>query len=351
MNIDISSYIKDTEANIMQLDRSTDGLFAFATDTGRIYMSESGHWVRFTPGDISSETDYTEAGVKFTAPVLACLDFTDPSTMYTSTNVRLSDINTDNVQVNRIEGLHGSVYTPRQDTFSAQPVLKRNLFNGAPGLSLPPGSFLQDGNNLKTYKNRFTVMIVMRLQPSYTNGLNPSSNELILPGIEKSGLFCSYNVTSNREGNTASIACTVSQQSQTQLRVRCAGGGNSFSKDYYYNTGKYNALQATGVDIARGDPFILTYTCEGSNIDATDSKLMFSLGGNTWYDKSNSVRKAPTLTGLWLGRNHFNDGTITYGGIDLGYCLMLNDCLGASQLNSVGNMLATKFGTTWENFK
>ena len=44
---DIKSYIKDTQQNILESDSSESGIWAFATDTGSIFVSHEGGWLEY----------------------------------------------------------------------------------------------------------------------------------------------------------------------------------------------------------------------------------------------------------------------------------------------------------------
>lgn len=345
MSVDINKYIKDTEHNILLNDRTVDGTFAFATDTGRLFLSDNNRWIVWEPKSKQSRFEYPGLDLVLDSQPLVLIDATDMSTMYNSTNTRLSDLDADESQVARIDNLTTCKYNLQQPSFTRQPTCVKNLFGNQPGIRFDSQQTLFSQTAPMRDTGSFTLMLVMRNHTIHNTWETPRAD--VSPPIRR-GICGDYNYRS--VSNTKSFGLALFEQ-PTYLRYYLNGARINSDANYLdINVNTDNNLNDVGVD-PHNDPMIITYIGDGNTRLEKQTMAHLSFNGGLYSSqRMNSGGDFYELTSFALGTGGRAGSTTYDGDLDVGYCVLFNDVLTSAQLNTLGNHLADKFNTTWKNF-
>ena len=345
MSTDINKYIKDTEHNILLNDRSVDGTFAFATDTGKLFLSDNNRWVVWEPKSKQSRFEYPGLDLVLDSQPLVLIDATDMSTMYNNTNTRLSDLDATESQVARIDNLVTCKHNLQQPTFIQQPTCVKNLFGNLPGIRFDNKQtlFSQTGSTRDT--GSFTLMLVMRNHTIHETWNTPRADVSLQ---SRRGICGDYNYRSITTGKTFGLAV---YEQPTYIRYHLNGGNiNSDSNAHTISSGSDDDLNDVGID-PHNDPLIITLIGDGNTrLEKQTMSHMSINGGLFGGQKVFPEGDFFELTSFALGTGARAGSTTYSGGLDVGYCVLFNDVLTPNQLNILGSHLADKFNTTWKNF-
>jgi len=385
---DIKSYIKDTQANILARNSTESGIWAFASDTGNIFVSDSGGWLQYNSDEVTGSTTLTHNNVDIQLPYTALghFDATDTQSLKTTANKTVDDRSS----VGEWESTDNGKYTLEATRLSQAPAYVVNgMGSGKPGVDFHNTRLTTPvRENTHTNSGDFTVFMVTRFKPAWLNGdyrtidadraATPTSypdpwnddpewrgtNEKH-PGTPSDfGLFGSCAVDDDHLSIGASLQQNVGAGHFTGWRYRYGrGGGNSINTysdtlpftntydSYKIDTTGYTEQQINSqvdssinnVGLNWGDTMILSWRYQSGQKN-TPGTVDRQIAGGAYYRISTAARGDHVLRGLSIGQGTFNE---TGGWMTVGEFLVFNNFIGSSDMNKIGDYLSTKWSTPW----
>lgn len=340
----IDRFHKCTESQIFsKLSPDTDGVFAYATDTGSLYVSHNGGWV------ISNlETgveNYEYAGVKINP--LIHVDATNTNSVKTIDGDNAGN----NDKIHQWQDLTGRNDLTSEQT--AAPVLSASAINGKPGIdfstigTLPGSRYPSNRYGLDSHQltsrpqpNRslhhltsFVVCYMPTAKPWGDADVRPSSthhnNQLALPIVS----------TTNTPDFYSNPAWYVGyKRYNANLDRWYVGSGGAYNYlDNYVDLGP--TYQSSEVRVA---PKILwstaSYTCP------THRAFTYTgiNGGHRLVNRSDGYDQVsqPDYRGVTVGVDGYNI---------VGEVLLCDQAMTGVELNKIGSYLSNKWNITWTN--
>lgn len=340
----IDRFHKCTQAQIYtELSPETDGVFAYATDTGTLYVSHNGGWVIANLG--TGVKNYQYAGVDINP--LVHVDATNTDSLRTIDETAAGNMDT----IHQWKDASG-----RNDLVSEltrTPVLSADAINGKPGVYFgttlqTEGSFYPSNTNAeiscqltsrpkpnRTLKHVtcFAVCYIPSQKPWNDNTVYPSSthvhNKLALPIVTTSG---AYRITSN-----SAWYLGYKRYNHTLDRYYVGSGGT-----YNYRSNYVDLGPTTQSDEVRMSPKILWATATYNDPD--HHGLVYSGingAGRTTLRTSSTVKHTPPdMTCVSVGMDNHNI---------VGEVLLCDQAMTGSELNKIGSYLSNKWNITWTN--
>ena len=375
----ISSYIKDTEDNIRQLDRTTNNnTWATAVDTGTMFLIRNGALYQWKPTSTSG-TKYTwgtgSTQIQIDGPVMTHFDADNSSHMLNQTLQPVQP----GESITRLKP--SGAFSELRAFGNNAPIYKSNVFGTKPGLELDNCGFVSDSN--LSFHGSFTVMMVMKWLPNtWTNYFGARSIDTAYPGNDQGQIGNEFDPNDNgyssspRFWGSSAVTTTRTQDRFIGSRALYAeaaantgwqwyveGGGINISDnqdaEFQDHVGMENTRTTEGAngytsyDLSfdplglRGaqTPIIMTYRYEYNPENTTGvggtyaglCTVNVNGGYRNKYRNINMFYK-PTLQGLKIGEK---------GTHSLGELLIVNAALPLEQINRLGTAMASKWGGQW----
>ena len=379
---DIKSYIKDTQQNILERDSSESGIWAFASDTGSIFVSQDGGWLEYASHNSkgTSTLSVNDETINIPHGLIAHLDAKQTDTRRSTANTPIEN----QAAVGGWDSTSQAILNVQADRTSMAPTyLSNGLGSNRPGIQFKRTALVSPmEQNIHTYTGNFTVFMVLKFEPIWLNGdvyrvgykvdddHTGGTNQLIGTPPTHFGLYSSAdNGGSGADPLTigASLENSYATNYWNYMRFKNAlGGANSvtatttdtlFAPQYNSDTGAgvgnedsqvHANLRNVGLNM--GDRMIFTWQYTSADRMSRGDMSVSVAGKAGTYGWSGSYGGAGdyVLRGLKVGGNpHQVDG----GWFTLGEMLVFDDNMGTNYLNQVGDYLSTKWSATWIDFE
>lgn len=364
----ISKYVRDTEYNILRSDKSVSGVWSFAVDTGNIFLTYQGSLIQWNPRD-KKLTNYSIGSHDYTCQPIVHIDASDITTLKNQ-NFQTPEDGHSVVQATSIA--RGGAAVVEQLTGSKTPVFRQNgLGSGLHSLRFSNGAYMNTDStfNTTTHHGAFTVMMVLKFLPTWTNfdrygktDTIPGTNEWLLdsmnPGnVLNAGLF--HGTVSKRYTSYSSnIGAGMRWNSYlNNWRVEPGISGNGLYVTDNQEGDWENRMWSNYTNPLQdynSDPLVDTIILSFEFPDTRDNPrgshtVRVSTGGRARTYAMN-VYYPSLVKGLSIGywRGWFTgDG----GHFDLGEMLVFNNIFDRTSMNNLGTHLSNKWGTTWVDFE
>lgn len=377
---DIKSYIKDTQQNILESDSSESGIWAFATDTGSIFVSHEGGWLEYASDRSKGTSTLSLNDETYNIPhgLIAHLDAKQTDSITSTANTAIENL----AAVGSWSSTDQAILNLEADRTSQAPTyLSNGLGSGRPGIQFRRTSLTTPlEQSQHTYTGNFTVYIVMKFEPTWLNGDYHrkgffaddehigGQNELIGSPPTHMGIYSSA-VESDAVKDPLTIGSAIENKYAgnywSYFRWRCGMGGHgtdthttndaTFAPQWNSDTNPdpgeaikqgqvHESLRNLGMNL--DDRMILCWQYKSAD-RLSPGLLTKSVAGSgriiNYDDLGDYV-----LRGLKIGGNaNYEDG----GWMTVGEFLVFDEMLSTNHLNVVGNYLSTKWSATWVDFE
>lgn len=367
----IRSYKKDTHSNIVNSSSIEDGQWAFAVDTGSIFLSRDGGWIEWSADSRTGSHTFTDTSdQQITLPYspIAHLDAANLNSMLTARGVAPSDGDS----ISEWQSVNSGTYTVKQPRASERPEYDANgLGTGRPAVHFK-GTTMATGEEFNSKSNHgdYTVIMALRLNKvmlnndrymqggtSYTD--KPQTNQVIsdIPDFSLFGSAVDSYAQSGTSGLSSSIEFKYDTNTFNYLEWLLMGGNVYWDDlnlvDIYTGDGDvaeggfdgslHAGLRALGAGVDTN--WILTFRVASRSLNSHGLIERAICGGAYTHRYTTNIG---TFSMRGLGIGIANTAMTPRGGnFMLGEMFVYNDLIETGHLNQIGSYLSAKWSAPW----
>ena len=378
-NPDIKSYIKDTQQNILTRDSTEQGIWAFASDTGNIFVSNAGGWLQYNSDTSTGNTTLIHNNVTTQLPFAALghFDASDVNTLTSPSKSPVSDLES----VGRWKSTDNGMFALEAQRISQTPMyLAEGMGTNLPGVDFAGTKLISPMiQNKHTYTGDFTTFMVLKFKPVWLNGdYSPTGvTDANHPGWEGTnervgnppvhiGIYGSCTNTDDRSSIGAGIEEHRAATHHSYFRYRLPRGGHHTPNTYAYTnvfTSTYNSKTATGynefdenrrksqvhanlrnIGLNWGDRMILSWRSQSPIKNTLSGSVDFQIAGDALNIHPTWSLGDHVLRGLSIGQGTAGEDG---GWMTVGEMFVFNNYVNNSNMNKIGDYLSTKWSTPW----
>ena len=373
----IRSYIKDTQHNILQRDGTEQGTWAFASDTGNIFVSHGGGWLQYNSASSTGETVLTHNNTTTQLPYtsLGHFDATDQDTLITPSKSSVDD----QEAVSRWKSTNNGIFSLDAQRISQTPIyLTDGMGTGLPGVDFKKTKLVSPAvQNEHTYTGNFTTFMVLKFHPIWLNGdkYNVGYTQTAYPGWEGTnernpdapnsfGIYGPCTLTNDRSSIGAGIIDYYDANHASYRRYRYPRGGldnvDTFSTASLF-TNTYDSKFGTsgmseerlesqvhayirGLGLNWGDRMILSWRSQSADKNNLGGSTDFQCAGNGYNAHYGGTMGDHVLRGLSIGQGNNSESG---GWMIVGEMIIFNNYITNDDMDKIGNYLSLKWSTPW----
>lgn len=383
-NNNITSYIKDTEVNILRLSRNIQDTWAHATDTGRMFLISNGVLHQWSPDRVTGDRYQYNDSIYIDGPVVTHIDASNAATKFRNNTYTPTQAGGG---VNYIEPQAGLVSNFK--SVGETPYLEPNVFGTLPAINCMNGGFETEELNVTGDMTMFIVFkYPYKFYKNYNSDLEATAHEgsgNVWDPLNKGYATGRAEIISSSiaDGQTYDsdiewyTSQTIEGTDKVGPNIYLGGGGGPRDADNQSGeiagngkSGGYSTPNGIGLfadattDTDVGwtfdtgfDPYGAFTTAAGADAVIFTARFQYDRqlykrgdlsagvveakmnGGFRGHSFRHTINAQPRLAGMKIAgpRGHMRVGEV----------LVINNRMDDTKFNQIGSAMASKWNTTW----